>query len=133
MAFKTLKQKIFFKNSPYELYEMIMDEKKHSKITKSEAKVSREEGGEFSVWEGSIRGKNLTLEPNKKIVQLWRNEDGGWPKDHFSRVTFEFDEEDGGTMLNFTHEGIPDNDFESVKDGWRDFYWDQMDGEVKKI
>ena len=112
---------------------MIMDEKLHSKITKSNVKVSREEGGEFSVWDGSIHGKNLTLEPNKRIVQLWRNEDGSWPKDHFSRVTFEFEPTAGGTVLNFIHEGIPDSDFASVKDGWRDFYWDEMGGVVKKL
>ena len=39
--------------------------------TGDEAVMSTEPGSEFSMWEGSITGKNLEFEPNKKIVQQW--------------------------------------------------------------
>src|SRR5688572_33366982 len=35
------------------------------------AEMSTEPGSEFSLWEGSIVGKNLEFEENKKIVQQW--------------------------------------------------------------
>ncbi len=133
MELKTLKQKIKFKLSPYDIYEMIMDATKHSEITQSNVIMRREVGGEFSVWDGDIYGKNLEIIVDKKIVQSWRYESENWPKDHFSKVTFEFEKIDGGTMLHFTHEGIPAKEFEGVKDGWRDYYWDNMGGEVKKL
>lgn len=33
--------------------------------------MSTEPGTEFSMWDGSIVGKNLEFEENKKIVQQW--------------------------------------------------------------
>ena len=37
--------------------------------TGEEAEMSTEPGSEFSLWEGSIVGKNLAFEENKKLVQ----------------------------------------------------------------
>ena len=36
-----------------------------------DAEMSAEPGSEFSLWDGSIVGKNLEFEENKKIVQHW--------------------------------------------------------------
>ena len=36
-----------------------------------QAEMSTEIGSEFSLWEGSIVGKNLEFDPDKKIVQQW--------------------------------------------------------------
>ena len=35
------------------------------------AVMSTEPGSEFSLWEGSIEGKNISFETGKKIVQEW--------------------------------------------------------------
>ena len=39
--------------------------------TGEEAEMSTEPGSEFSLWEGSIVGKNIAFEKDKKIVQQW--------------------------------------------------------------
>ena len=36
-----------------------------------QAEMNTQVGFEFSLWEGSITGKNLEFEENKKIVQEW--------------------------------------------------------------
>ncbi|MBN1916042.1 SRPBCC domain-containing protein [Candidatus Dojkabacteria bacterium] len=134
MELKVLKQKIIFRLSPQEIYESIMDSESHSVITGSWADITEKTGEPFSIWSGDIDGENLELIPGKKIVQSWRYKSEGWPEEHFSIVTFEFEEDErGGTILNFTHEGIPEKEFDGVKDGWRDFYWDNMGGVVKKL
>ena len=35
------------------------------------AEMSTEPGSEFSLWDGSITGKNVEFEPGKKIIQQW--------------------------------------------------------------
>ncbi|MCA1480924.1 SRPBCC domain-containing protein, partial [Bradyrhizobium sp. NBAIM08] len=35
------------------------------------AEMSTEPGSEFSLWEGSITGRNISFEESRKIVQQW--------------------------------------------------------------
>ena len=46
MKKKRIEQKILIKATPHEIYEIFMDSKKHSKLTESEAKISRKIGGQ---------------------------------------------------------------------------------------
>ncbi|MBI2934109.1 MAG: SRPBCC domain-containing protein [Chloroflexi bacterium] len=122
MKTKTIRQSVTIKASPHEVYEALMDSRKHSKITGSVARISRQAGGRFSVWDGGLEGVNLELVPDRKIVQSWRTSE--WPQGHYSTVTFSFRElGDGRTRLTLRHTGVPEDDYENVKQGWRDFYW----------
>lgn len=129
MQTKTYKSTTLLNAKPEEVYEMFMDSAKHSELTESKAEISREVDGEFTVWDGDIHGKNLTLIPNKKIVQLWRSEGSGWPENHFSTVTFTFtakkdkkNPDKAVTELGIVHKDIPEADYSSVADGWQDYY-----------
>ena len=62
--------------------------------------------------------------PNQKIVQSWRGSD--WPQGHYSTATFSLGEAKGGTRLTFAQTGVPDEFYESISQGWRDFYWEPM-------
>jgi len=124
MKTKTIKQVVFFKASPEVLYDLLMSSKKHAGFTKHKAKMSSSIGGSFSAYNGSITGKNMTLEPGKKIVQSWRGSD--WPKGHYSRVTFKFAKVTSGTKLLFSQSDVPIEQYAAVKDGWKNFYWDAM-------
>ena len=111
----TVRQTITFKAPAHEVYEALMDSKKHSEFTGSQADISREAGGKISVYDGEIEGVNLELVPDKKIVQAWRYND--WPEGHFSRATFSFREVAGGTRLTFTQTGVPLEFLEDITQG----------------
>ncbi|MCZ6776333.1 MAG: SRPBCC family protein [Ignavibacteria bacterium] len=121
---KTIRQSVTFKASPHDIYERLMDSRKHSKFTGNKASISRKVGGKFTAYGGYISGTNLQLVPNKKIVQSWRGSD--WQKDQFSRATFALKEVSAGTRLTLTQSGVPDKHYKSIKQGWITHYWNPM-------
>lgn len=127
---KTLKQKVIFDCAPQEFYDAFMDPKKHAEFTGGKATISQKVGGKFSVWDGYASGENLELVPGKKIVQTWRASD--WPEGLYSKITLELENQKDKTLLKFTHEGIPAENFEEIKQGWIDYYWTPMKKMVER-
>lgn len=126
MPTKTIRQSVTFKAAPHAVYEALMNAKKHAAFTGDVAKISRKVGGKFSIFGGGLHGKNLELVADKKIVQVWRCEMKGWPKDHFSKATFAFSKIKGGAKLVFTQTGVPASCAKSIAQGWHDYYWVPM-------
>jgi activator of HSP90 ATPase len=62
----------------------------------------------------------------KKIVQAWHFSEDGWPDDHFSICNFELEKVGDKTKLRFLQTDVPEKNVESLKDGWKQFYWDAM-------
>jgi activator of HSP90 ATPase len=83
------------------------------------AEMSTEPGSEFSMWEGSIAGKNLEFDPGKKIVQQWYF-DG---QSDNSIVTIKLHADKNGTSAELRHTNIPDDDFDDMVDGWNNSYF----------
>jgi activator of HSP90 ATPase len=123
MSTRTVRQSVTFKASPREVYEVLMDSRKHSKFTGDKAIISRKVGGKFMVGE-YIQGVNPEMVPNEKIVQSWRGSD--WPEGHFSRAIFSLRAEGSGTRLTFTQTGVPEDNYEEIRQGWHDYYWKPM-------
>jgi activator of HSP90 ATPase len=121
---KTIRQTVTFKASPHVIFEMLMDSKKHSEFTGSKAKINREVGGSFSTWDGYSTGVNLKLVKDKRIVQNWRASD--WPEGHYSVLTIELENVKGNTKLVLIQTDVPDDQYESISDGWKEFYWDKI-------
>ena len=121
---RAIEQTVFFKTSPHEVYEALMDSSRHTAFTGSEAEISREVGGLYRAYAGYISGKNLELIPNQKIVQTWQAM--GWPEDHFSVVTFIFTPVADGTRLDFTHSDLPEGTEDEFEQGWIDNYWEPL-------
>ncbi len=132
METKDLKQTIIFRASPHDVYESLMDSVKHSKFTNSKAVISREINGKFTAYDGYIKGTNLELIRDKKIVQEWQGTGEGWSKDYFSKVTFLLSKDKEGTKLIFIHEGIPEEWYEDIKAGWHEHYWEPMKKMLEK-
>jgi len=130
MGMKTIRQTVTFKANPHEVYEALMDSKKHAEFTGSEVQMSRSIGSEFSVYGGDIQGVNLELVADRKIVQSWRYSD--WPEGHYSRATFSLNEVSGGTRLTFTQTGVPEEFYDDISQGWRDYYWEPMKEMLEK-
>lgn len=125
-----IRQTITFNASPHEVYEMLMDSKKHAKFTGSAARVSRKVRGEISAYDGYISGENVELVQDRKIVQLWRGSD--WDGGVFSKATFSLKKVKGGTRLTFAQTGVPEKHYSSIKQGWIDFYWEPMKAIIEK-
>ncbi|KKN47675.1 hypothetical protein LCGC14_0660640 [marine sediment metagenome] len=121
-----IEQEITIKCTPHEIYEAFMDSKIHSKFTEGKAKISRDIGGNFSVFEGSINGKNIELIQDQKIVQSWRSDGDNWPKGYYSTITIILKLTDEGTLIKFTHVDIPEGAIKSVKEGWNTYYWEPL-------
>jgi activator of HSP90 ATPase len=87
--------------------------------TGEEAEMSTEPGTEFSLWEGSIVGKNIGFEDGKKIVQKWYF--GEQQED--SIVTIKLHSHKQGTSAELTHTNIPDEAYEEMVEGWNENYF----------
>jgi len=122
---KTLRQTRTFRATAKELYDLLMDSKQHSAVTGAPAKISAKIGGKFTAFGGDLEGTTLELTPNKKIVQSWRSSD--WPPGVYSRATFVFSPAGKGkTKLTFTQSGIPEGQYEDIRQGWITYYWEPM-------
>jgi activator of HSP90 ATPase len=84
-----------------------------------EAVMSTEPGSEFSLWDGSIVGKNLEFEPNKKIVQQWYFGEQAEP----SIVTIKLHEDKSGTSVELRHTNIPNEAYDDIVEGWMNAYF----------
>jgi uncharacterized protein YndB with AHSA1/START domain len=121
MKTKTLHQTVKFKASPTQVYEMLMDSRKHRSLSGMPAKISRKVGGKFTAWGTHISGFNLALLPGSKIVQAWRAT--GWWPDHYSIAIFDIKKVPGGSRLEFTQIGVPPNRYSGHYRGWIEAYW----------
>ena len=105
--------------TPAEVYMALTNPVTMELWTGEEAEMSTLPGSEFSMWEGSIVGKNLEFEQDKKIVQQWYFE--GQPEE--SIVTFKLHADKAGTSVELRHTNIPDADYDDMVDGWNDNYF----------
>jgi activator of HSP90 ATPase len=124
MKTKTIKQAVSFKAEPHEVYEALMDSKKHSEFTGDKAVISGKAGGKWSAFSGYAEGVNLKLVKDKKIVQSWRSTD--FEAGYYSKVTFDLAKTKTGTKLAFKHEDIPADQAAELKQGWIEYYWEPM-------
>ncbi|HUI29978.1 MAG TPA: SRPBCC family protein [Candidatus Acidoferrales bacterium] len=107
------------------IYSAWLSGKEHAAFTGERARVDPKVGGRFTAFGDYIKGTNLELQPNKKIVQAWRTTE--FPADgEDSRLEVTLERVDGGTKLTLTHSNIPDGQADSYKDGWKKFYFKPM-------
>ena len=131
MKLTTIKQTVFIDATPEEIYDALIDAKKHRDVTGSKATSQQRVGGKFTAWDGYISGKHLFLERGKKVVQEWKTTE--WPKGYpSSKLEFTLREKRGGTELALLQTNVPAEQAASYEQGWKDFYWDPMKEYFKK-
>ena len=108
--------------TPEEIYTALTNPLTIELWTGEAAVMSTEVGSEFSMWDGSIVGKNLEFEENKKIVQQWYF-DG---QETESIVTIKFHADKNGTSAELRHTNIPDSDYQDITEGWGDAYFGSL-------
>lgn len=115
-----------FRCSPRELFECLVDPARVRAYAGGDAIVSREKGGKFKLFGGSVEGENVQVEAPRKLVQKWRF--SSWPSGHYSTVTITLEEKDSRTILKLQQEGIPSDDKERTEQGWDYNFWTRIKG-----
>jgi activator of HSP90 ATPase len=123
-ATKQIRHVVRFKAKPSTIYSALMNSRKHAAFTGAPAKIDPKVGGRFAAWGPHIRGINIELIKNKRIVQAWKA--ANWPKGHYSIATFELKPAGSGTVLTFTHVGIPAKNAKGINQGWKTHYWQPL-------
>jgi activator of HSP90 ATPase len=116
---KDFKKYYLLPATPQEIYMALTNPLTIELWTGEEAVMSTEPDSEFSMWDGSIVGKNIEFEDGKKIVQQWYFE--GQPE--ASIVTIKLHPDKKGTSVELRHTNIPDQDYDSFAEGWDDSYF----------
>ena len=83
-----------------------------------EARMEPGPGSEFSLFDGDITGRMRILQAPSLLEQVW---DFGDQQEE-SVVRIELFDESGKTRLELSHTNIPDEAFENIEDGWKNYY-----------
>jgi activator of HSP90 ATPase len=119
---KDFKKYFLIPTTPDQVYLALTTEATIQLWTGDKAEMVAEPGTEFSLWDGSIVGKNLEFEKDKRIVQQWYF--GDQPED--SIVTIKLHQHDDGTSVELKHTNIPDADYDDIVDGWTNAYFGSL-------
>lgn len=88
------------------------------------ADMKAEAGYVFSLWEGDITGVNLEVVPNKSLVQEWFF--GEQEEPSIVRITLK--QQGDRTRVELSHTHIPEEVFEEITEGWREYYLGAIKG-----
>ena len=123
---REFKQRITLPCSAKQAFEILLDSRKHTKITGSPAFLNKREGAKVSTFNGLFLGRNIEIALNKKIVQVWRSKK--WAKGVYSVVSLTaIESSKNRCTLELTQVGIPTRSFTAVKDFWGE-QWLQVKG-----
>jgi uncharacterized protein YndB with AHSA1/START domain len=112
--------------SPKQIYDAWLSSQGHERITGGQpARISAQEGADFTVWDGYITGRNLRLEPDRLIVQSWRTTQFT-KTDPDSQIEVLLAPVQGGTRVTVHHTNVPDGHLSYRDGGWQDNYFDTM-------
>lgn len=119
LSMKDYKKYFVLPAAPQEVYLALTHPGTIQLWTGDKVEMSTEPGSEFSLWDGSIVGRNLEFEEGKKIVQQWYFGD----QDEDSVVTIKLHPDKGGTSVELRHTNIPDEDYDDIVEGWNHAYF----------
>lgn len=115
---KTFKKTFRINAEPSDVYAAITNPYTIELWSGYPAEMSTEPGSEFSLWEGDISGRNIEFIPDHKIVQEWYFGD----QEEKSIVTISISPEGENSRVIVEHTNIPDEDYNDIAEGWREYY-----------
>lgn len=120
---KNFKQYFILPAEPEEVYKALTNPATIQLWTGEPAVMSTVPGEEFSLWEDSITGRNLSFEENRKIEQEWYFGEQELP----SIVTIKLHPHKKGTSVEHLHTNIPDEAFDEIVIGWMENYFGSLE------
>ncbi|MFH1000564.1 MAG: SRPBCC domain-containing protein [Bacteroidota bacterium] len=124
---KTFKKYFNLSAEPSDVYTALTNPFTIELWTGEKAVMSEEAGSEFELWGGDIIGKNISFEPEKKIIQQWYF--GEDDSENPSIVTLKLWAVKTGTSVELEHTNIPDEAFDNIVEGWNEAYF----GAIEKL
>jgi uncharacterized protein YndB with AHSA1/START domain len=110
---------------PEQVYRAWLSGREHSAMTGGKASVKARIGGRHTAWNGHIRGKNLKLKRNRRIVQTWRTRE--FPKNApDSRIEVRIARASKGSKLTLIHTRLTPKQVRQYSSGWRTHYFKPM-------
>ncbi len=111
--------------SPAAVFEAWLTAAGHTAMTGSPAASEPRVGTRHTAWDGYISGRQLELEPGKRILQSWRTTE--FPANApDSRLEIRLVAVQRGSRLTLLQSGIPDGQSEMYSDGWQEHYFVPM-------
>ncbi|MEO7264167.1 MAG: SRPBCC domain-containing protein [Ferruginibacter sp.] len=120
---KDYKNYYILKAAPEVVYAALTNSATIQLWTGEKAEMSTEEGSEFSLWEGSIAGKNISFDKDKMIVQQWYFGEN----DEDSIVTIKLHPHKQGCSVELRHINIPDEAYDEIVEGWDEIYFTALE------
>jgi activator of HSP90 ATPase len=106
------------------IYDAWLNSEGHARMTGGSAIITPRAGAEFEAWDGYIHGKNLVLEPNRRIVQSWRTTEFSDDEED-SQIEVAFQKAAAGTKVSIHHTHLPPHG-KQYRQGWVDNYFVPM-------
>ena len=119
---KNFKKYYIIPAQPEEVYLALTNPSTIHLWTGEPAEMSTEPGSDFSLFDGSIVGKNVEFETGKKIIQQWYFGD----QEEDSIVSIKLHSHARGTSVELNHSNIPDEDYDDIVEGWNDVYFTSL-------
>jgi activator of HSP90 ATPase len=116
---KTIRQHYFINATPEEVFTAITNPLTIELWSGYPAQMEAKENTEFSIFDGDISGRNISIVENKQLVQEWYFGD----RQEQSIVTINLQSHQMGTKVNLEHTNIPDDELEDFSQGWDEYYW----------
>jgi len=115
---KEFKKYFHLAAEPQDVYNALTNKLMIEIWTGEDAEMEEVPGTEFSLWNGSICGKNIEFVKDQKIVQEWY-----FGEEENSVVTIKLHPHKGGTSMEVKQSNIPDEAYQNIKEGWDEDYF----------
>lgn len=119
---KNLRKTIHIKVPREEVFNAITNPLTIELWTGYQARMEALPGSEFSLFDGDITGRIRSIESPALLEQIWDFGD----QEEESLVRIELFDESGKTRLELMHTNIPDEAFENIEDGWKNYYLEAL-------
>ncbi|AAW40882.1 chaperone activator, putative [Cryptococcus deneoformans JEC21] len=118
----TVEVKADLQASADDLWGLLTDENKIPMWSRSAAKLSLKAGSPYELFGGNVRGKVITADPPKKLVQTWQVKSPSWPSEHYGTMTLSLSQGSDTTAATFTLDGVPAGTQADVEKALNSFY-----------
>ncbi|WVR07138.1 hypothetical protein IAU60_004179 [Kwoniella sp. DSM 27419] len=118
----TVEVKADLQASADDLWSLLTDENKIPMWSRSAAKVKLTPDAPFELFGGNVRGKIVSVDAPKKLVQTWQARSPGWPSEHYGTMTLSLNQGSDSTAATFTLDGVPAGTESDVEKALDTFY-----------